>query len=390
MNKIIIQKPNYEVVLKTEFFSMGKSRYFFLFQLSGWGLFFIITLLANLLLQGYHWTIVIVNMAVAISGFLITNLYRKIIHKYHWKLRRPKRLILPVFLASLILAVIWCTLFFSFHYVLHSFIERSHGISLEAVFSNGINTFLVLLIWSTIYFGVHFSRDYQKTKVEKLELEASVKNAQMERLILETSVKNFQLNVLKGQINPHFMFNSLNNIRALMLEDVDRSRDMLTYLSEMLRYSLNSERTKIVSVKQEIETVYNYFHLCSIQFENRLKYSVSVEPEIKDFEMPPMLIQLLVENGIKHGISQLDSGGVVNVNVIKHKNGIRIRVENSGHLTASEQKAEDRKRIGLKNITDRLKLMYGDEASFRIFQQNEIVVAEVIIPNSNTDESNNN
>ena len=126
------------------------------------------------------------------------------------------------------------------------------------------------------------------------------------------------------------------------------------------------------------------------QFENRLKYNVSVDPQIRDFEMPPMLIQLLVENAIKHGISSLDEGGMVNVDLTKHNDGLKIRVENSGQFISPELRKDDRKRIGLKNITDRLKLMYGDKATFNIFQQNKIVVAEVVIPNINTDESNNN
>ena len=126
---------------------------------------------------------------------------------------------------------------------------------------------------------------------------------------LQTSLKESQLNTLKGQINPHFMFNSLNNIRGLMLEDVDKARSMLTSLSETLRYSLTKNDLSSIALEDELEMVENYIEISKIQFEDRLSFESHIDEESLTKQIPPMIIQMLIENAIKHGISNIKSGG---------------------------------------------------------------------------------
>ncbi|BFP41884.1 histidine kinase [Flavobacteriaceae bacterium GF1] len=210
--------------------------------------------------------------------------------------------------------------------------------------------------------------------VIKLILKAN-KN-RVERLELNTTLKQAQLNTLKSQINPHFMFNSLNNIRGLMLEDVEKSREMLTKLSEMLRYSLTQNSVDGIALEEELEMVDNYIALSKIQFEDRLEFDKKIDRETRNIHIPPMLIQLLVENAAKHGIANLKQGGKISLSTQKNGEYLRIQVKNTGRLRI----AKDSTQLGLKNIKQRLKLLYGDNASFELGEAENEVVADIKIP----------
>ena len=210
--------------------------------------------------------------------------------------------------------------------------------------------------------------------VIKLILKAN-KN-RVERLELNTTLKQAQLNTLKSQINPHFMFNSLNNIRGLMLEDVEKSREMLTKLSEMLRYSLTQNSVDGIALEEELEMVDNYIALSKIQFEDRLEFDKKIDRETRSIHIPPMLIQLLVENAAKHGIANLKQGGKISLSTQKNGEYLRIQVKNTGRLRI----AKDSTQLGLKNIKQRLKLLYGDNAWFELGEAENEVVADIKIP----------
>ncbi|MBK8392449.1 MAG: histidine kinase [Saprospiraceae bacterium] len=159
-----------------------------------------------------------------------------------------------------------------------------------------------------------------------------LRNEKIRRLELEAALKEAQLNTLKGQINPHFMFNSLNNIRALILENPHKSREMLTSLSEMLRASLNADMTDTITVREELETVKNFIALSTIQMEDRLHYEQEVDDQFMDARIPLMMLQLVIENAIKHGISTLPEGGTVKLSITESENKLLISVSNDGRL----------------------------------------------------------
>lgn len=202
------------------------------------------------------------------------------------------------------------------------------------------------------------------------------KNIILQQYQLEGSLKESQLNSLKGQINPHFMFNSLNNIRGLMLEDVSRSRDMLTKLSEMLRYSLVKSDVNAIALEEEIDMVDNYIALSKIQFEDRLKFVKEIEPETLSIQIPPMIVQLLVENAAKHGIANLKKGGTITLNTLIAESNLFISVRNTGKLKIQSNSTQ----LGIKNIKKRLRLLYGNNAKFTLDEVGENVVAIVRIP----------
>jgi sensor histidine kinase YesM len=203
-----------------------------------------------------------------------------------------------------------------------------------------------------------------------------INQVKVSQLQLESNLKESQLNTLKGQINPHFMFNSLNNIRGLILEDAPKARDMITRLSEMLRYSLTKNGINTISLNEELQTVDNYIEISKIQFEERLKFNSTVNPQALNIAIPPMIIQMLVENAVKHGIGKIKEGGEVNLKIDVLKDELIIIVQNSGSLFISE----DSTKLGLQNIKKRLSLLFGNRASFILQENGNFVEAKIIIP----------
>ncbi|MCX2720709.1 sensor histidine kinase [Lentiprolixibacter aurantiacus] len=216
--------------------------------------------------------------------------------------------------------------------------------------------------WVILYLVIKLLLKLNADRIERLELNATLKQA--------------QLNTLKGQINPHFMFNSLNNIRGLMLEDVERSREMLTKLSDMLRYSLSKNNVNAIVLKDELEMVDNYIDLSRIQFEDRMTFIKEVVPESLHLEIPPMIVQLLVENAAKHGIGNLKEGGVIKLITKVKDQVLHIQVINSGKLKIDTGSTQ----LGLQNIKQRLKLLYGGRATFSLEQLEDEVMAHIKIP----------
>ncbi|NQY30569.1 MAG: histidine kinase [Flavobacteriaceae bacterium] len=197
-----------------------------------------------------------------------------------------------------------------------------------------------------------------------------------ERLLLKVNLKESQLNTLKGQINPHFMFNSLNNIRGLILEDAHKSREMITRLSDMLRYSLTKNDFDAIALQDELEMVDNYVAISKIQMEDRLQFNKSILVNTAGIKIPPMIIQMLVENAAKHGIANLKKGGIITLNIKQVGKKLLIEVCNSGKLSINTESTQ----LGIKNIKERLSLLYKGAASFNLEENNDQVVATIQIP----------
>lgn len=199
--------------------------------------------------------------------------------------------------------------------------------------------------WTVFYFVIKVLRQANNQRVNRLELQKKVKQA--------------QLNTLKGHINPQFMFTSLNNIKGLMLEDVSKSRNMLTKLSEMLRYSLTKNNVDTVLLEEELEMVENYVSLLQIQYQDRFQIQYTIQKEALKMEIPPMLVHNVVEHASKNGILMRREGGEIILKAIKEQETIQIAVAHSG--SNGNTKEADQ----LKNkLTHRLRLMYGETAQF--------------------------
>jgi two-component system, LytTR family, sensor kinase len=236
------------------------------------------------------------------------------------------------------------------------------ALDLGQVFGFGMFYVFLLFLWSLFYFVYHYIARYNKS------------------LQYEASMIEIELNNLKNQLNPHFIFNALNSIRALVDENPTKSKQAINHLSNILRNSLTFEKKGLTGFDEELKIVKDYLSLESIRFEERLKTELDIHVESSKFLVPPFMIQTLVENGIKHGISKLTEGGTIHLKTVVEKNRLKIQIRNSGHLINGARKGKF-SGTGIKNTTQRLKLLYGDEASFKIVNENNnFVLTEIIIP----------
>jgi LytS/YehU family sensor histidine kinase len=198
-------------------------------------------------------------------------------------------------------------------------------------------------------------------------------------------MREIELNSLKAQLNPHFMFNSMNSIRALVDEDPGLAKTAITQLSTILRSSLLIGKRKTIPLEEELNVVRSYLALESIRYEERLSVNIEVESGASTCHVPPLMLQTLVENAIKHGISKLTKGGSISLNAIIKNGSLYIRIENTGKFERKNRNKESG--IGLANTRKRLDLLYGDQADFKIYNANGMVRTEILIP-ENTEYEN--
>ncbi|MCC5924721.1 MAG: histidine kinase, partial [Crocinitomicaceae bacterium] len=220
---------------------------------------------------------------------------------------------------------------------------------------------LFFMLWTAIYLSNHL---IQKSRTQELH-----------NLQLTSSHQEIELKTLREQLNPHFLFNSLNSIRALVEIDPQNAKNAITTLSTLLRNSMQMGKKTKVLLTDEITLVEEYLKLEKIRFEERLDYSITINV-IQEILIPPFIIQTLVENAIKHGISKSKEGGVISVNIDYQINQLNITVKNTGELGPKNAIG-----IGLENTKRRLKLQYGDNAHLQIDQLNGEVVAKITITN---------
>jgi hypothetical protein len=238
----------------------------------------------------------------------------------------------------------------------------------NGVYSAWLLMALLMLLWTVI--DVILVYNNKLSKMELKESEAAFK------------LKEAQLNSLIGQLNPHFLFNSLNNIRSLMLEDVDKSREIITSLSDFLRYSLSNNNQPFQSIENELTIVRDYIALALVQYEERLDYHEDIDESLLTCRIPPMLIQLLVENAIRHGIESCQGTGKLVLRISRTEKNIVICVVNPGDLQQKVALNEPQKStgLGIKNIKQRLGLLFDEQSSFLLTENDGVVKAEVAFP----------
>ena len=221
----------------------------------------------------------------------------------------------------------------------------------------------LILVWVSIYYLWHYIELGTKTEFQKIKL--------------ESLVKEMELKTIKSHINPHFIFNALNSIRALVDENPERARTAITELSNLLRSSMQAEKQETVPFERELNIVKDYLALEHIRFEDRLMVEYDIDEDTLDQPIPPMMLQTLVENAIKHGISKAKEGGTIKIISDFRQSHHELIVQNSG--TISE--IADPEGFGLQSTRSRLKLLFGDKASFTIeATKNNIVEAKIIMP----------
>lgn len=194
---------------------------------------------------------------------------------------------------------------------------------------------------------------------------------------LKETLRQTQLNALKWQINPHFLFNSLNSISSLTITSPAKAHDMVLKLGELLRYSLKADISGLVTVKEELHLLSLYTDIEKIRFGDRLRFDIYSDEGVENMKMPSMLLQPLIENAVKHGVNSREEGATIELYFTVKDNLLNIRIANpydkSGRKTGS--------RTGLSNISDRMTLVYGTRNLMQVRDLGQEFVVELKIPN---------
>jgi len=214
---------------------------------------------------------------------------------------------------------------------------------------------LFFTVWSGFYLALTDSRDRQAVQI-KLQAQ--------------------QLENLKNQLNPHFLFNALNSVRAMIFEDKEKAADLITELSELFRFNLTSQSDSLCPLKQELEICQRYLNIESTRLGERLTLKLYIPTETLDIKVPAMSLLTLVENAIKHGIAPLPEGGELKISAQLAEGELVLYVSNP----FTENKRVDGTRIGLNNLKQRIAIIYGSVASLSTEKRAQTYNVQLRVP----------
>ncbi len=228
---------------------------------------------------------------------------------------------------------------------------------------SSINATFVILAWVASYLAIL--------------LYDNKKEAELENLKLANAYKEAQLGALSQQLNPHFLFNTLNNIRALVRDNKPEAVEMITAISEILKGLFSNKNTDKITIKDEIEIVDYLVDIVTIQHGRRLNYRQLIDEALFEALVPALSIQLLLENAIKHGLEELKCGCEITLRITSDDEKLFIQLSNTGSLQPVSKNSTS---VGLTNLNKRLSLLYPNNASFCLRQKEGYVVAELRLP----------
>ena len=360
----------------------AKERLYVLCQAGGWTMYLLLFVISLKFFPQSRPDLSEVELAcgmvrIVTIGCLVTHFARPVLKRLGWKELGWRALVPRIALAAALIGFVWCLVGFVIDLAILRY-PWNHGYSIAAGF---LGVWMQASIggvgWLCLYFFYHVFDRLNRLQVEQLRLVASVKEA--------------ELRTLKSQLNPHFLFNSLNSLRALIDEDAPRAREAVTRLANMLRYSLQSGQLETVPFEDELRIVEDYLALEQIRHEKRLRVRWEISDEARGQSVPPMLLQTLAENAVKYGIGARRDGGDLVISA-RHETaagdrtgGLHIRVTNPGELGgppgAAAARAGSSTGVGLRNASDRLKLLFGDRAVLTLEGEPAgHVTAHVVIP----------
>ena len=335
-------------------------------QFLGWGIVSIYWAYTVYTRDDYSVFYTFINYILDISiGVSLTQMYRVFALKNNWSNLPIKKLLLRVVPSILFLALLYvliCNLKWFLYWTIIANVDKDLWLSIlywDPILLTGLR---LMSIWILAYHLYHY---YQKEVVTAKE------NAQLSLI-----AKQAQLDNLSAQLNPHFLFNSLNSIKSLVIENPNVARRAIDLLSDLLRSSLYEKDKDLIPIKNELSLVNDYIELEKMRFEERLQLKTNIDEALLNYKIPTLSIQLLIENAIKHGIDLKVDGGIIFLNIIKIATNIHITVENPGVINQHKSVG-----LGLKNLKKRLGIQYKRMASFSLKEiDNHQVCAEIIIP----------
>ena len=298
-----------------------------------------------------------------IIGFAVCLLLRYFYQKINYKNQPILRLSIYVAISSVIGAAIWFWIDLLLSIPLHDVDWVKSYLTLQRVLSETWWHSFILGMWSVLYFVIKLWIEWNLQKDLADKANALAQSA--------------QLQMLRYQLNPHFLFNALNSIRALIEEDKQKAKSMITELSEFLRYSLISKNYKNVPLKEELKAIEHYFKIEKKRFEDKLQVVFNIDEKSEEFPVLSFLVHPLVENAVKFGMQTSKMPLQINLNTKVENNTLIIEVQNSGKWVEQNSQNSNGTGTGLKNIRERLENAFPENHSFDI-KKNEKQVAIII------------
>lgn len=341
-----------------------KVLFYWLAQFIGWGAYYVFSAVLLISIDIYkpnshlyYWLIMSILFSVLVShGLRFLILRRDILGKKLWQ----------IIFISIVAALICASLLETFQNYGISYLigedfmvggenQESPPFSISQFLFAVSRSLILFLLWMGFYYVFVIIEKSRKQEIASLQWEASKS---------EIELKN-----LRAQINPHFLFNSLNSIRALVGLNPDQAKQAITHLSILLRESINLGKLEVISLQQELDLVKSYLDLEQIRFEERLEVQMDIASYSIRCKIPPLMVQTIVENAIKHGISKIVEGGVISVKSTYKEEELVLDIANTGVLDLTEASQG----IGIENSRKRLEILFGEKAQLDIFQDHDLV-----------------
>lgn len=344
-------------------FTLSKSQAYWFLQILGWSsIIFIETINYTFFISGeFKWEYFQQFCIYAVLGLFVSHAYKTLFIKPDTFSKTLSRIWVRAFFDALMISVLLVLLLF----LPYAFVDFQSIFTQEVIigfFGQIMNLGRYVIVWIIIYYLYHILKKNSEITEQKL--------------LLENLAKSAELELLKTQLNPHFLFNALNSIKALVLIDQEKARDAIIKLSELLRFTLNYEKAPLIALNEEINEVVKYLELEQIRFGKRLDVKISLQEETLEVKVPPAMILTLAENAIKHGINQLPDGGQILIESKLRGKLLMIEVRNSGQLKDSFNLG-----IGLNNLQKRLQKLFSDQASFVLDAASDSqVIAKISYP----------
>lgn len=222
---------------------------------------------------------------------------------------------------------------------------------------------LIYVLLAINFYLVFYYEEYRSRKIHQVEMDKHLKSA--------------ELNMLKAQINPHFIFNSLNSVSSLTLTNPEKAHDMVIQLADFLRYSIRKNADQLVKLEQEIEAIELFLEIEKTRFGDRLKVKVLCDEGSKSKMLPALILQPIIENAIKYSLHETDSDSVVKINCESSADDLRIIITNNFDKDTVATKGEG---IGLKNVINRLNLVYSRQDLLDTTITGDIFKVKITIP----------
>ena len=337
---------------------------YWLFQLGGWGGMTVLAVLSSLT----SWSeaafrFVLAKTMCVVSGLLLSHCWRLFLRRRGW-IDRPSAPPLKGVLGGLLVLSVAQTGVM----VMADLLFR-HGALLDdpaetpsLLIAACLLWYATFSVWTLCYSTMLARRRALRFEFEKLQLEVSIKDA--------------ELRALQAQVNPHFFFNSLNSIRALIYADPDLAARAVGQLGGMMRHSLRAGQVATVPLADELAAVSAYLGMEKHRFDSRLQLLFEIEPGLDAVRIPPMALQTLVENAVKHGVEPSIGPCELRIGAQLAGGRVVLTVANQGRLA----EASGSTRVGLANTSKRLSLLFGPDASCTLAERDGWIIAEVILP----------